>query len=118
MKKIALTLVAMMTLTLGYAKTDNLKPVNNADRYDMSCDMRRLAAKLDLTDAQMEAVEAIQQSFNNDMQEIATARHFERRFLVHEAVRKDAHQMQRVLNDKQFNTYMMLLGTTLRNKGL
>jgi hypothetical protein len=33
-------------------------------------------------------------------------------------VRKDAKQMQRVLNDKQFDTYMMLLGVTLRNKGL
>jgi hypothetical protein len=118
MKKIALTLVAMMTLTVGYAKTEIYKTVDNTDRYDMSCDMRRLAAKLDLTAEQMEAVEAIQQSFNNEMQEVATARHFERRFLVHQAVRKDAHQMQRVLNEKQFNTYMLLLGTTLRNKGL
>jgi hypothetical protein len=33
-------------------------------------------------------------------------------------VRKDAQQMRRVLNDEQFETYMTLLGTTLRNKGL
>ena len=118
MKKIALTLVAMMTLTMGYAKTENFKKVDNTERYDMSCDLRRLADKLNLTEAQMDAVEAIQISFNNNMQEAATANHFERRHLVHQAVRKDVHQMQRVLNDKQFDTYMLLLGTTLRNKGL
>lgn len=119
MKKIALTLVALMTLTTGYAKTEKFqRVVDNTERYDMSFDVRRLAAKLDLTEEQMNAVEAIQQSFNNDMQEAATARHFERRHLVHQAVRKDAHQMQRVLTGKQFDTYMLLLGTTLRNKGL
>jgi len=37
---------------------------------------------------------------------------------VHQAVRKDAHQMKRVLNDKQFDTYMLLLVTTLKNKHL
>ena len=118
MKKIVLTMVALMTLTLGQAKTESYRPARNAASYDMSFDMRRLAAKLDLTAYQMEAVEIIQESFNNEMQAAATARGFERRAMVHEAVRKDARQMQRVLDEKQFRTYMMLLGTTLRNRGL
>ncbi len=118
MKKIVLTVVAMMTFTLGFANTDVHHPNRSAERYDISFDMRRLASKLDLTSEQMEAVQIIQNCFNNDMQSAATARGFERRALVHEAVRKDAHQMHRVLNDKQFNTYMMLLGTTLQNRGL
>ena len=80
--------------------------------------MRRLAEKLELTSEQMEAVQVIQECFNSDMMSAANARAHQRRFLVHQAVRKDAKQMQRVLNDKQFDTYMMLLGVTLRNKGL
>ncbi|MBQ3877886.1 MAG: hypothetical protein II792_06395 [Prevotella sp.] len=118
MKKIVLTVVAMMTLTMGFAKTDVRRQVRNVENYDMSFDMRRLAAKLDLTDYQMEAVEVIQQCFNNEMLEAATVRGPQRRMMVHQAVRKDAQQMQRVLNDKQFGTYMMLLGTTLHNRGL
>jgi hypothetical protein len=123
MKKIVLTVVAMMTLTFGYAEngsngTESNRVENRTERYDMNFDMRRLAVKLDLNSNQMEAVEAIHDCFYNDMQEAATARGFERRHLVHQAVRKDAHQMHRVLNDKQFNTYMMLLMTTLHNRGL
>lgn len=126
MKKVILTVVAVMTFTLSFAENSTEKDAAffgrrtvNVENYDMSFDMRRLAAKLDLTADQMEAVQVIQDNFNTEMQSAATAtRGFERRHLVHEAVRKDARQMQRVLNDKQFGTYMMLLGTTLQNKGL
>jgi len=125
MKKVILAVVAVMTFTLSFAEngTENNAAFRshrsvNVENYDMSFDMRRLAAKLDLTADQMEAVQVIQDNFNTEMLSAATARGFERRHLVHQAVRKDARQMQRVLNDKQFGTYMMLLGTTLQNKGL
>ena len=134
MKRIVLTMVALMTITLSFAKNESSNSQNvensymsfdrtsfdrmNAERFDMSCDMRRLAALLDLNDWQTEAVEAIQNTFNNEMQSIATKRGPQRHHLVHQAVRKDAHQMQRVLDDKQFDTYMTLLGATLKNKHL
>ena len=118
MKKILLTVVAVMTMTFGYAETEGFRTQKNAEDYDMSFDMHRLAAKLDLTSYQMEAVQVIQACFNNEVQSAASARGRERRFLVRQAVRKDVHQMHQVLNDKQFSTYMMLLGTTLRNKGI
>ena len=134
MKKIVLTLVAAMAFTLSFAETKSSNNQNvennyigfdrvnfdkiNAERFDMSCDMNRLASVLDLNEWQMEAVEAIQNTFNNEMQSIATKRGPQRRHLVHQAVRKDANQMQRVLNDKQFETYMTLLGATLQNKHL
>jgi len=118
MKKIIFTMVAMMTFTLGYAKTENHSAVQNVEKYDMSFDVRRLAAKLELTSDQMEAFQIIQDSFNNEMLSVATAKGHMRRFLVHQAVRKDVNQMKLILNDNQFNTYVQLLGVTLRNKGL
>lgn len=134
MKKILLTIVATMALTVSFAETKSSNNQNvensyigfdrvnfdkmNAERFDMSCDMNRLASVLDLNEWQMEAVEAIQNIFNDEMQSIATKRGPQRRHLVHQAVRKDAQQMQRVLNDKQFDTYMTLLGATLQNKHL
>ena len=123
-------MVALMTMSFCYAETESFKSESNVEnfitnfmkfqdkRFDMSCDMRRLASVLDLTEWQMEAVEAIQNSFNDEMQSLASVRGPQRRHLVHQAVRKDAHQMQRVLNDKQFETYMTLLVTTLQNKHL
>ncbi len=123
-------MVALMTMSFCYAETESFKSESNVEnfitnfmnfqdkRFDMSCDMRRLASVLDLTEWQMEAVEAIQNSFNDEMQSLASVRGPQRRHLVHQAVRKDAHQMQHVLNDKQFETYMTLLVTTLQNKHL
>ena len=130
MKKIVLTLVALMTMSFCYAETESFRAENNVghfmmnfmknqdNRFDMSVDMRRLAVTLDLDDRQMEFVEAIHNSFCNEMEELASLRGPQRRHLVHQAVRKDIHQMQRVLNDKQFDTYMTLLGATLQNKHL
>ena len=121
MKKIVLSVVAVMTFTFGFAETGmghrwrmDRQPVN----YDMSFDMHRLAAKLDLTSEQMETVQVIQDCFNDEVQEAATSRGLERRHQIYQAVRKDVHQMHQVLNEKQFGTYMMLLGATLKNKGL
>ena len=130
MKKIILTLVALMTMSFSYAETKSNKAENSVDnfmesfmkfqdkRFDMSCDMRRLAATLDLTEWQMDAVEAIHNTFCNDMESAGATRGPQRRHQVHEAVRKDVHQMHRVLDDKQFDTYMTLLGATLQNKHL
>lgn len=116
-------MVAMMAFTFSFAETKSNSIeksfIENADtRFDMSCDMHRLSALLDLNEWQMEAVEAIQNCFNDEIQSLASVRGPQLRHLVHQAVRKDAQQMQRVLNDKQFSTYMLLLGTTLRNKHL
>ena len=119
MKKIILTIVAMMTMTVGFAKTENHQAaVKNVERYDMTIDIRRLSAKLDLTENQMEAIQVIHENFNDALQSAASSTWFERRHKVHEAVRKDIHNMQNILNEKQFNDYMTLLMTTLRNKGL
>ena len=130
MKKIVLTMVALMAFTLSFAETKSSSVEKSADsydksivdnidtRFDMNCDMRRLAVLLDLNEWQMDAVEVIQNSFNSEMQSLASVRGPRLRWLVREAVKKDANQMQRVLNDKQFNTYMLLLVTTLHNKHL
>ena len=113
MKKIALTLVAAMAFTFSFAETLSFGTEKN---YDMSCD--RLATVLHLDESQLDAVEAIHNSFSTQMQSLATVRGPQRRHLIHQALRKDAFQMRRVLNDKQFGTYMQLMVTTIRNRQL
>jgi hypothetical protein len=115
MKKIVLTVVAMMAVTFSFAGT-NAKNVDK--KYDMSCDIYRLSTVLDLDDRQMDAVEEIQEQFSNEMQSLASVRGPKQRHMIHEAVRKDASQMRRVLNDKQFGAYMRILFNTLRNRQL
>ena len=113
MKKIVLTLVAMMAVTGSFAKS------NHADeRFDMSCDIYRLSVVLDLDERQMNAVEEIQDKFSSEMQSLASLKGPQLRHRIHQAVRKDAEQMRRVLNDKQFFHYMRIVAATLRNRNL
>ena len=111
MKKVLFTVVAMMAFTFSFAET-------KSKNFDMSCDIYRLSTVLDLDERQMDAVEVIQDNFSTEMQALAKLKGPQQRFRIHQAVRKDVQQMQRVLNDKQFGTYMMLLGATLQNKHL
>lgn len=113
MKKIVLTLVAAMAFTFSFAKSDHADK-----RFDMNCDIYRLSVILDLDDRQMDAVEANLENFSNEMQSLTTLKGPQLRFRIREAVRKDAEQMRQVLNDKQFFTYMRILGATIHNREL
>ena len=119
MKKIILTVVAIMSMTFCFAeteKTENKQSVNSVEAFDLSFDVRRLADKLQLTSEQIEAVQAISASLNQELASAAQAGRFDQMIQTEKAIRKDARNMRRVLNDKQYNTYMMLLGTTIRNQ--
>ena len=116
MKKIILTVVATMMMTISFAETNNTSAVKNVDNAGLTFDLNRLAATLDLNDYQMEAVKVISDNFNDELISATSARRFQRHALIQQAIRKDAKQMRNVLNDKQFNTYMQLLGVTLQNR--
>ena len=115
MKKMIVTLVAMMAVTFSFAETNS----NNVDRrFDMSCNMDRLSEVLALDEDQLEAVETIHNNFNSELNSLASVRGPIQRHLVHQAVRKDASKMKNVLNEKQFGLYMRIMLNTLRNRHL
>ena len=118
MKKIVLMVVAMMTMTMSFAENENTKAVKGIEAYDMTVNIRKLAVTLGLTYDQMEAVEDIHHQFSQEMMMAATAESDEREAMIDQAVKKDERHMHYVLNDKQYNTYILLLNTTLRNRGL
>ena len=115
MKKMIVTLVAMMAVTFSFAETNS----NNVDRrFDMSCNMDRLSEVLALDEDQAEAVETIHNNFNSELNSLASVRGPIQRHLVHQAVRKDAQKMKNVLNKEQFGLYMRIMLNTLRNRQL
>ena len=119
MKKIILTVVAAMTMTLGFAETKNnqAEQVQSVETsFDLSFDVRRLADKLQLTSEQIEAVEAISNSLNRELETAAQTKGFGQMIQTERAISKDMRHMRRILNDKQYNTYMMLMGTTIHNQ--
>ena len=112
-------LVAMMTMSMAYAENENNNATAEAAKaYDMTVNMRKLAVALGLTTDQMEAVNDIHNQFCNEMMLAAKATGDERTNLLNAAVKKDIRYMHYVLNDSQYEKYLMLLNLTLANRGL
>ena len=118
MKKIGLMLTAMLTLTVANAENENKNATEATSAYDMTVNMRKLGVALGLTLDQMEAVQDIHHQFCNEMMLAAQATGDERQTLVEKAVKKDVRYMHYVLDQKQYRKYLLLLNTTLRNRGL
>ncbi len=110
--------LAMLSMTMTFAENEEAKNVNSVEAYDMSVNMRKLSVALDLNADQMEAVESIHNTFNAEMQLAAQAEAADRQERVNKAVERDIKWMHYVLNEKQYRTYLMLLNTTLNNRGL
>ena len=49
MKKMILTMVAMLSMTMAFAEGENANSVNNVEAYDMSVNMNKLSEALALT---------------------------------------------------------------------
>ena len=119
MKKMILTMVAMFSMTMAFAEGENVNSVNNLAAYDMSCNMNKLAEALSLTGDQREAVDNIYQTFTAEM--LFAAQYYsndQRNEMVKKAINKNIAWMNYVLNEKQRRTYLMLLNTTINNRGL
>ena len=113
MKKIVLTVVAVLSMTMAFAEDENTNAVNNVQAYNMEVNYGKLADCLGLTMDQEEAVEDVHKTFCAEMMNAAVASKDERK-----AITKDLRYMHYILSDKQYRKYLMLLNTTINNRGL
>lgn len=121
MKKIVLTLVALMSMTMTFAESasKNIATVNNNKSvYNMTVNMKKLAKALELTDEQAEGVAEIHKTFSAEMMSAAEYGKEERTKLVEKAINKDLAYMNAVLNKDQYHKYLTLLNVTLVNRGM
>ena len=118
MKKMFLTLVAMLSMTTAFAEGENAASVNNVEAYELNVNMNKLSSALNLADDQKEAVAEIHHTFVSELMFAAQYGSNDRKALVDRAIENDVKWMRYVLNDKQMRTYLTLLNTTLNNRGL
>ena len=117
MKKIVLTLVAMMSMTMAFAGNTNAKAAEMENAYDMHINIRRLATTLGLMD-QMESVNDLYNNFCVEMLNASAAKDEEKSEMVDAAVKRNLTYMAYVLDNSQLKKYTLLLNTTLMNRGL
>ena len=113
-----LTMVAMLSMTMAFAENENVNSVNNVEAYDMSVNMNKLSQALALTIDQKEAVAEIHHTFAAEMMFAAQYNKEERDARVSEAIDKDVKWMRYILNENQMRRYLVLLNTTINNRGL
>ena len=115
MKKIVLTLVALMSMTTTFAENEGM---NTTEAYNMTVNMKSLAHALGLTNDQIESVAEVHKTFSSEMMFAAQASKDERSKMVEKAINKDLAYMSYILNKDQYRKYVMLLNVTLINRGL
>ena len=118
MKKMFLTLVAMLSMTTAFAEGETANSVNNVEAYVLDVNMNKLSKALDLADDQKEAVADIHHTFASELMFAAQYSNNDRKVLLARAIDNDVKWMRYVLNEKQMRTYLMLLNTTMNNRGL
>ena len=118
MKKIVLTLVAMMSMAMAFAGNANAKATEMENAYDMHINIRRLATALGLNLDQMESVDDLYGNFCAEMLNASAAHDDEKAEMVDAAVKRNLTYMAYVLDNSQMKKYTSLLNTTLKNRGL
>ena len=117
MKKIVFAIALMMASTLGAFAEDNSE--NKVESYTFNINNRSLSRTLSLSNDQEEICSDVIKQFENDMLFAASNSSNEsRKAVTKNAVDKNLKYMRMFLNDKQYKKYVMLLNTTLVNRGL
>ena len=114
MKKIVLTLVAVLTMTSAFAADANNSTNEELQAYNMKVNYGKLGDALDLTVDQSDAIKI----FCAEMMNAASADNSEKTDLIYKAVGKDFKYMSYILTDKQMEKYKQLMKATLQNRGL
>lgn len=119
MKKIALTLIAVFAMSATTFAKSNVEVESNIERtYDMSLDNRRLSVFLGLTTDQANTVNEMYAKFCKEMMNAAHADSETRKELTDKAINKNIKWMGYILDHEQYRKYLLILNTTLHNKGI
>jgi len=118
MKKIVLTLVALMSMTVTFAENEGAANINNVEAYSMTVNMNKLSQALSLSQDQVESVAEIHKTFSSELAFAAQYGKEERSKMVDKAINKDLAYMNYILSHEQYRKYVMLLNVTLTNRGL
>ena len=118
MKRLFLTMVAVLSMTMTFAENENAASLNSTEAYDMTVNMKKLAKALSLTTDQYESVAEIHKTFAAEMMFAAQSKGEERNKMVEKAINKDLAYMDYILSKEQYRKYVKLLNVTLLNRGL
>ena len=96
MKRLFLTVMAVLSMTMTFAEDENLNTTNNMQAYNMEVNYNKLGEALDLTSDQLEAVKDVHQMFCTNMMSVAAASEDEERHYHGPSLHAQHSQLQAV----------------------
>lgn len=118
MKKIVLTLAALLSVASTFAANEKETAVE-AHKYVMEFSPASMSRALDLSVTQYDDVAAGEETFADETRAASRKKTQEERTAeFNKAVLRNVKYMRGVLNESQYRTYLMLLNTTIANRGL
>ena len=118
MKRLFMSVMVMLSMTMAFAENDGNESVNDASRYEFNVNMNQLSYALGLSCDQKEFVTDVMYALDNDMRSVVYASTDERKTLIEKAIRRNLNATRMVLTRSQYRKYLMLLNATLNNRGL
>ena len=118
MKRLFLTVVVMLSMTMTFAEGEKMTGVDNAEAYEMNINTVMLSRGLGLKAEQFAEVDELAKAFSADMASVAAANKEARKAMMDNAIKKNLRGMHSVLNRKQYKTYLLILNATINNRGL
>ena len=113
-----MTVIAVLSMTMAFAEDENLNKTDNMQAYNMEVNYARLGDALNLSSDQQEAFEDVHREFCANMMSVAAANKEARPAMMENAIRMNLSYMRIILSQKQYKHYLLLLNTTLVNRGL
>ena len=108
----------MMTMTMAFAENEENEAVNSTAAYEMNVNMQSLSRALNLSRDQYDFVEDAMNAFSADMMSISTADGADRKAMMTNAINKNLSATRSILTKAQYYKYLLLLNTTINNRGL
>ena len=118
MKRLFITVVAVLSMTMTFAEEEKMTAVENTTAYEMTINTTKLSRALGLTAEQYAEVDEINKAFSADMTSVAAADKGSRKAMMANAIKKDLRGMHSVLTREQYKMYLRILDATINNRGL
>ena len=118
MKKIVLTMTAMLAVLTASAANVNSQEPADTKAYEWHVNMNKLNDVLGLTSEQWEDMVSINSVMDADLKKAFKADGDIRNTEVQRALTRNVKMTKQVLNDKQMRVYLRLLNFTVNNRGL
>lgn len=117
MKKIFLTIA--MTIMLSLSMLAGEESTTRLESYNISVNTEKLTESLDASTDQAEAICDVMTLFNQQMANISVEESDSaRQKMLDNTIKMNTSYMKHILDKDQYKKYLMLLNTTLVNRGI